>query len=55
MITDGPFLESKEHLASYYMLDVPDEQRALDIAAEMPFAFRAVEVWPVMHDGAADL
>jgi hypothetical protein len=55
-VTDGPYLESKEYLASYYMLDVESEQRALDIAAEMPFAsFRAVEVWPVMHDGAADL
>jgi hypothetical protein len=55
-VTDGPYLEAKEYMASYYMLDVESEQRALDIAAEMPFAsFRGVEVWPVMHDGAADL
>jgi hypothetical protein len=54
-VTDGPYLEAKEYLASYYMLDVEDEQRALEIAAEMPFAFRGVEVWPVMHDGAADM
>ncbi|HEY1486704.1 MAG TPA: YciI family protein [Micromonosporaceae bacterium] len=55
-MTDGPYLEAKEYMASYYMLDVESEQRALDIAAEMPFAsLRGVEVWPVMHDGAADL
>lgn len=55
-VTDGPYLEAKEYLASYYLLDVEDEQRALDIAAEMPFAaFRAVEVWPVMHEAAGEV
>lgn len=55
-VTDGPYLETKEYLASYYVLDVESEQRALDIAAEMPFAsFRGVEVWPVMHEAAAEL
>lgn len=50
-VTDGPYLEAKEHLASYYLLDVESEQRALDIAARMPFAsFRCVEVWPVLHE-----
>jgi hypothetical protein len=53
-VTDGPYLESKEYLASYYLLDVDTEQRALDIAAEMPFAaFRGVEVWPIAHEAAA--
>jgi hypothetical protein len=52
-VTDGPFLEAKEYLASYYLLDVVSEQRALDIAADMPFAaFRGVEVWPVAHEAA---
>jgi hypothetical protein len=51
-VTDGPYLESKEYLASWYMLDVPTEERALEIAAEIPFAsVRAVEVWPITHDG----
>lgn len=54
-ITDGPYLEAKEFLASYYLLDVDSEQRALDIAARMPFAaFRGVEVWPVAHEAAPD-
>lgn len=55
-VSDGPYLETKEYLASYYMLEVESEERALQIAADMPFAsFRAVEVWPVMHESAADL
>lgn len=54
-ITDGPYLEAKEFLASYYLLDVDSEQRALDIAARMPFAaFRGVEVWPVAHEATPD-
>jgi hypothetical protein len=53
-VTDGPYLESKEYLASYYLLDVDTEQRVLDIAAEMPFAaFRGVEVWPITHEAVA--
>lgn len=52
-VTDGPYLEAKEYLASYYLLDCESGERALEIVARMPFAaWRAVEVWPVMH--AAD-
>jgi hypothetical protein len=50
-VTDGPYLETKEYLASWYLIDVDDEQRALDIAAEIPFAsVNAVEVWPILHE-----
>lgn len=34
VITDGPFPESKEFLAGYWMVDVESEQRALEIAAK---------------------
>ena len=55
-VTDGAYLEAREYLASSYLLDVANEQRALDIAARMPFAsWRAVEVWPVMHEAGPDL
>ena len=37
-VTDGPYLETKEYLASWYLLDVDSEQRALEIAAELPTA-----------------
>ena len=51
-VTDGPYLEAKEFLASYYLLECDSEQRALQIAAEMPYAsFKGVEVWPVRHEG----
>ncbi len=54
-VTDGPYLETKEYLASWYLLDVEHEQRALEIAAELSGITRDVEVWPILHEGAADL
>jgi hypothetical protein len=55
-VTDGPYVEAKEHLASSYVLDCDSEARALEIAARMPFAsFRGVEVWPIMHDSAPEI
>jgi hypothetical protein len=52
-VTDGPYLESKEHLSSYYLLECENEARALEIAARMPYSsIDAVELWPVLHDGS---
>ena len=34
VITDGPFPESKELLAGFWMIDVENEARALEIAAQ---------------------
>jgi hypothetical protein len=49
-VTDGPYLETKEYLASWYLLDVADEKRALELAAELPSSgVREVEVWPILH------
>ncbi|MFL6156329.1 MAG: YciI family protein [Marmoricola sp.] len=33
LITDGPYLESKEHLAGFWLLEVPDDATAYEIAA----------------------
>ena len=33
--TDGPFAESKESLAGYYIVDVESEDRALEIASKI--------------------
>jgi len=53
-VTEGPYMETKEYLASYYVLDCADEERALEIAARMPFAsFREVEMWPILHESDA--
>ena len=50
-VTDGPYLETKEYMASFYLLDCAGEERALQIAADMPFADQEpVEVWPVPHE-----
>jgi hypothetical protein len=54
-VTDGPYLETKEYLASWYLLDVDTEERALEIAAELPSAkWRAVEVWPILHEASRE-
>ena len=51
-VTDGPYLETKEYIASFYLLDVESEERAHEIAADMPWADQdPVEVWPVPHEG----
>ncbi|HEX4212789.1 MAG TPA: YciI family protein [Candidatus Dormibacteraeota bacterium] len=55
-VTDGPYLESKEYLSSFCMVDVESEERALELAAKMPFAaFRSVEVWPILHEAGAEM
>ena len=55
-VTDGPYLETKEFLSSFCLVDVESEQRALELAAKMPFAsFRCVEVWPVLHEAGAEM
>ncbi|MGZ4115750.1 MAG: YciI family protein, partial [Actinomycetota bacterium] len=33
--TDGPFAEAKESLAGYWVIDVEDEARALEIASKV--------------------
>src|SRR5262245_9282129 len=35
-LSDGPFAETKEYLAGYYLLECPDLDRALEYAAEIP-------------------
>jgi hypothetical protein len=49
--TDGPFLETKEELGGYYMLEADDLDAALEIAAKIPAARRggAIEVRPVVE------
>jgi hypothetical protein len=56
VVSDGPYLESKEYLSSFYLLDVESEQRALDLAAMVPFAaVRSVEIWPVLHEAGSEM
>ena len=47
-VTDGPFVETKEALGGYYVVDAPDLDTALAVARTVPARFGGVEVRPVM-------
>jgi hypothetical protein len=49
MFTDGPFLETKEHFAGFWVMEAPDLDVALKLAAEGSKACnRKVEVRPFL-------
>ena len=49
VITDGPFLESKEYLAGFWIIQAPDLDVALTLAAEGSKACnRKIEVRPFL-------
>jgi len=55
-VTDGPYIEAKEYLGSFDIIDVETQERALEIAAKNPFArYGKVEVRPLMHEAATDV
>jgi hypothetical protein len=48
VITDGPFTETKEMLAGFYLIDAADHDEAMRIAATIPPAREgSIEVRPV--------
>jgi hypothetical protein len=58
VVTDGPFVEAKEFLAGYYLVDVESRERAHEIAARIPDASvegLGVEVRPIMFSAGADV
>jgi len=56
VISDGPFAESKEHLAGFLLVDCDSEDRALAIAARVPDAvWGLVEVRPVLDLSGMDM
>jgi len=48
VVTDGIFVESKEVLGGYYLIEAADLDRALEIGKTCPARFGGVEVRPVM-------
>jgi hypothetical protein len=49
MVTDGPFLESKEYLVGFWIMEAPDLDVALKLAAEGSKACnRKIEVRPFL-------
>jgi hypothetical protein len=51
-VLDGPFAETKEQLAGYYILDCKDLDEAIGWAAKIPTACKGgegcVEIRPIM-------
>jgi hypothetical protein len=56
-VTDGPFAESKELVAGFYLIEARDIKEATRIASEIPSAsIGTIEVWPtrkLIVDGVA--
>ena len=53
-VTDGPFAETKEQLAGFYMIEARDLNEAIQIAAKIPPArIGSIEVRPVRELDAA--
>lgn len=48
LVSDGPFAETKEQLAGFYLVDAPDLNDAIRIASKIPPAKHgSIEVRPV--------
>jgi hypothetical protein len=49
LVTDGPFLETKEALGGYYLIEADDMDEAVEIAQDVPANFGGcVEVREIM-------
>jgi hypothetical protein len=49
--TDGPYVETKEQLGGYYVIEAKDLNEAIQVAAKIPGAWRGcVEVRPIAED-----
>jgi hypothetical protein len=48
LATDGPFMETKEQLGGYFLVDCQDLDEAIDVAARLPGARSgSIEVRPI--------
>ena len=53
VVSDGPYLEAKEYVGSYFALDVDSEERALEIVRSYPVLAHTsalgggLEMWPL--------
>jgi hypothetical protein len=49
VVTDGPFMESKESIGGYGVFELPDLDAAIQIAKTFPAAGHKVEIRPVVE------
>lgn len=53
LVTDGPYVETKEQLGGYFIVEVDSDEEARAWAAKIPAArYGAIEVRPVLPVGA---
>ncbi|MEO8829171.1 YciI family protein [Lapillicoccus sp.] len=50
VVTDGVFTETKEVLGGLYLVDAPDLDGAISLAADVPAPWGGVEVRPIWTD-----
>lgn len=58
VVTDGPFVESKEFLGGYYLVDCETKERAVELAGMIPDAKiegLGIEVRPVMFFSGSEM
>jgi hypothetical protein len=48
VVTDGPFVETKEALGGYYLIEAKDLDQALAVGKLCPAPYGGVEVRPIM-------
>ena len=48
LVTDGPFLESKEVIAGFFVVEAVDLEQAVEVARLLPIVAGAVEVRPLL-------
>jgi len=46
-IVDGPFIETKEQIGGYYLVEAADLDEAIRLASDMPIDTGAVEIRPI--------
>ncbi len=54
LVTDGPYSETKEHLAGFFLVDIENHARAEEIAAQFAGPGETVELRPVMGSSSDD-
>lgn len=55
LLTDGPYVETKEHLIGYYVIDADNLDVALEWAAKVPNArIGSVEIRPIMPGSSTE-
>ncbi|MFC7544879.1 YciI family protein [Plantactinospora sp. GCM10030261] len=54
LASDGPYSETREHLAGFFLIDVESQARAEEVAARFAGPDETVELRPMMWPGGED-